>query len=186
MNLLENSNARQTSKIAPTLVRMDPDPDEMFDLPSDQVRAFETYLNPFTSRKWGLTRHFQVYKCTYSTISENQRTAKGGSRERMTLQGKKYFFIEKGWTKEITKYLLTRGYREGVVKEQIRNAKSKSRRKALTPRHRTDNKRIPMVVTYHPGLPNINWRNPDCSFPETDESSGLSRSLKTETATTWK
>ena len=40
MNLLENSNSRQTSNIAPTLVHMDSDPDEMFDLLFRSSRSF--------------------------------------------------------------------------------------------------------------------------------------------------
>ena len=40
MNLLENSNARQASNIAQTLVHMDPDPDEMFDLLFRSSKSF--------------------------------------------------------------------------------------------------------------------------------------------------
>ena len=56
---------------------------------------------------------------------------------------------------DLKKYLVTRGYRERFVREQIRKAKSKTRKEALTPRPQNTNTRVPMVVTYHPGLPNI-------------------------------
>ena len=112
---------------------------------------------------------------------------KGRKPRKDAIRGEEVLFLSKrDELKSSPNIWLREGIEKRVVKEQIRKAKSKSMGEALTPRHRTDNKRIPMVVTYHPGLPNINWRNPDCSFPEADESSGLSRSLKTETATTRK
>ena len=40
MNLLENSNASQKSNIAPTLVHMNPDPDEIFDLLFRSSKSF--------------------------------------------------------------------------------------------------------------------------------------------------
>ena len=57
--------------------------------------------------------------------------------------------------KELTKYLVARGYREGFVNDQIRRAKSKTREEALTPASQKSTTRVPMVVTYHPTLPNI-------------------------------
>ena len=62
----------------------------------DQVRAFETYLNPFTSRKWGLTRHFQVYKCTYSIISENPKKGKGRKPRKDAIRGEEVLLYRKG------------------------------------------------------------------------------------------
>jgi len=56
---------------------------------------------------------------------------------------------------ELAKYLVERGYKEHVVKQQIQNAQSKTREEALTPRQQNTNSRVPMVVTYHPSLPNI-------------------------------
>ena len=56
---------------------------------------------------------------------------------------------------ELRKYLVARGYHSRYVREQIRKAKSKTREEALTPRPPNTNTRVPMVVTYHPGLPNI-------------------------------
>ena len=70
---------------------------------SDQVRAFETYLNPFTSRKWGLTRHFQVYKCTYSIISENPKKGKGRKPRKDAIRGEEVLLYRKGMKeKEMT------------------------------------------------------------------------------------
>ena len=51
--------------------------------------------------------------------------------------------------------LVERGYKEHFVKQQIQNAKFKTREEALTPRQQNTNSRVPMVVTYHPSLPNI-------------------------------
>lgn len=56
---------------------------------------------------------------------------------------------------ELAKYLVERGYKEHFVKQQIQNAQSKTREEALTPRQQNTNSRVPMVVTYHPSLPNI-------------------------------
>ncbi|KAJ8037537.1 hypothetical protein HOLleu_18374 [Holothuria leucospilota] len=56
---------------------------------------------------------------------------------------------------ELTTYLIARGYRERFVRNQIRKAKSVTREEALTSRPQRSNTRVPMVVTYHPGLPNI-------------------------------
>ena len=57
--------------------------------------------------------------------------------------------------KELTKYLVSRGYRGRFVPHQIRRAKSKTRKEALTPASQKATARVPMVVTYLPTLPNI-------------------------------
>ena len=59
--------------------------------------------------------------------------------------------------KELNKYLVARGYRERFVRDQIRRAKSKTREEALTPASQKATARVPMVVTYHPTLPNIGY-----------------------------
>ena len=56
---------------------------------------------------------------------------------------------------EPQKYLVARGYHSRYIREQKRKAKSKTREEALTPRTPDTNTRVPVVVTYHPGLPNI-------------------------------
>lgn len=58
-------------------------------------------------------------------------------------------------TNELTTYLVERRYWERFVRNQIRKAKSVTREEALTRRPQRSNTRVPMVVTYHPGLPNI-------------------------------
>ena len=50
---------------------------------------------------------------------------------------------------------MARGYRERFVREQIRKAKLKTREETLTPVSQKATTRVPMVVTYHPNLPNI-------------------------------
>ena len=57
--------------------------------------------------------------------------------------------------KELTKYLVARGYRKRFVRDQIRRAKSKTGEEALTPTSQKATARVPMVVTYHLTLPNI-------------------------------
>ena len=56
---------------------------------------------------------------------------------------------------ELSKYLVARGYRERFVREQIRKAKLKTREEILTPVSQKATTRVPMVVMYHPNLPNI-------------------------------
>ena len=56
---------------------------------------------------------------------------------------------------DLTKYLVYRGYQEKFVRDQINRARLLDREELLAPRPITPNNRIPFVVTYHPGLPNI-------------------------------
>ena len=56
---------------------------------------------------------------------------------------------------ELITFLTARGYQDKFVRNQIRKAKSITREEALRPRPQRSNTRVPMVVTYHPGLPNI-------------------------------
>ena len=58
---------------------------------------------------------------------------------------------------ELSEYLVARGYQKRFVREQIRKAKSKTREEALTPASQKATGRVPMVVTYHPNLPNIGY-----------------------------
>ena len=58
---------------------------------------------------------------------------------------------------ELSEYLVARGYQKRFVREQIRKAKSKTREEALTPASQKATERVPMVVTYHPNLPNIGY-----------------------------
>ena len=56
---------------------------------------------------------------------------------------------------DLTKYLVYRGYQVKFVRDQINRARVLDREELLAPRSMATNKRIPFVVTYHPGLPNI-------------------------------
>ena len=56
---------------------------------------------------------------------------------------------------DLTKFLVYRGYREKFVHDQINRARLLDREELLTPRPKATKNRIPFVVTYHPGLPNI-------------------------------
>ena len=58
---------------------------------------------------------------------------------------------------ELSKFLVARGYQKRFVREQIRKARSKTREEALTPASQKTTTRVPMVVTYHPNLPNIGY-----------------------------
>lgn len=58
--------------------------------------------------------------------------------------------------RRLTEFLVARGYEKSFVMRQINRAKRITREEALTPRETSrKNERIPFVVTYHPGLPNI-------------------------------
>ena len=52
-------------------------------------------------------------------------------------------------------FLEERGYKRKYVEEQIDRARRTSRGEALTEKRRKENARVPFVITYHPGLPNI-------------------------------
>ena len=56
---------------------------------------------------------------------------------------------------DLTKYLVYRGYQVKFVRDQINRARVLDWEELLTPRSMATNNRIPFVVTYHPGLPNI-------------------------------
>ena len=56
---------------------------------------------------------------------------------------------------DLRKFLVNRGYQDKFVQYQIDRARMLDREELLVPRPRTTNKRLPFVVTYHPGLPNI-------------------------------
>ena len=58
---------------------------------------------------------------------------------------------------ELSKFLVVRGYQKRFVREQIWKASSKTREEALTPTSQKTTTRVPMVVTYHPNLPNIGY-----------------------------
>ena len=57
--------------------------------------------------------------------------------------------------KDLTDFLVARGYKRRYIKQQIHRARLVARKDALAPRSNERKDRIPMVVTYHPGLPNI-------------------------------
>ena len=48
-----------------------------------------------------------------------------------------------------------RGFKRKYAEEQIGRAKRTSRDAALTEYWKKENARVPLFVTYHPGLPNI-------------------------------
>ena len=52
-------------------------------------------------------------------------------------------------------FLPCRGYKKAFVLKQIRRARLKTREETLALRPRNATNRVPMVVTYHPSLPNI-------------------------------
>ena len=57
---------------------------------------------------------------------------------------------------DLQKHLVNRGCKETFVQDQIHRARVLEREKLLAPRQgSTTSKRLPFVVTYHPGLPNI-------------------------------
>ena len=56
---------------------------------------------------------------------------------------------------ELTEFLVHRGYQRNMVREQVQRARAVPREIALTPRRRGNGNRIPFVVSYHSGLPNI-------------------------------
>ena len=55
----------------------------------------------------------------------------------------------------LQKHLVNRGYKETFVLDHIRRARMLDRNELFAPRQGTTRKRVPFVVTYHPGLPNI-------------------------------
>ena len=55
---------------------------------------------------------------------------------------------------DLRKYLVYRGYQEKFFQDQIHRAWVIDREELLAPRPRTDNKRLPFVVTHHHCLPN--------------------------------
>jgi len=55
----------------------------------------------------------------------------------------------------VCSFLEEREYKRKYVEEQIDRARRTSRGEALTEKWRKENTRVPFVVTYHPGLPNI-------------------------------
>ena len=58
-----------------------------------------------------------------------------------------------GRTEELKEHLKGRGYRDAIVDTQIQLATQTSLEEALLPRpQRQALERIPLVVTYHPGL----------------------------------
>ena len=56
---------------------------------------------------------------------------------------------------DLCRFLVARGYKKAFVLKQIRRARLKTREETLAPRPRNATNRVPMVVTYHPSLPNI-------------------------------
>ena len=53
------------------------------------------------------------------------------------------------------RFLVARGYKKAIVLKQIRRVRLKTREGKLPPRPRNATNRVPVVVTYHPSLPNI-------------------------------
>ena len=56
---------------------------------------------------------------------------------------------------DLCRFLVARGYKKAFVLKQIRRARLKTREETLAPHPRNATNRVPMVVTYHPSLPNI-------------------------------
>ena len=56
---------------------------------------------------------------------------------------------------DLCRFLVAREYKKAFVLKQIRRARLKSREETLAPRPRNATNRVPVVVTYHPSLPNI-------------------------------
>ena len=63
-------------------------------------------------------------------------------------------FFEKR-AKDLIEFLVERGYKRGFVESQIGRARRLPREETLRDKQRDRNERVPLVVTYHPGLPNI-------------------------------
>ena len=55
----------------------------------------------------------------------------------------------------LQKHLVHRGCNETFVRGQIHRARMLDRNELFVPKQGTTRKRVPFVVTYHPGLPNI-------------------------------
>ena len=66
----------------------------------------------------------------------------------------KNVFFEKR-TQDLCSFLVERGYKRKFVEEQIGRARAMNRSEVLVKRRKEDNNRIPFVVTYHLGIPNI-------------------------------
>ena len=59
-------------------------------------------------------------------------------------------------TLELTQQLKNRGYKTSIINDQISKAKLIKRESTLTYTKKTrNNARVPLVVTYHPDLPNL-------------------------------
>ena len=56
---------------------------------------------------------------------------------------------------DLCNYLTERGYKRSFVQKRIRKARQVSRQDALRVKQRDRSEKVPFVVTYHPGLPNI-------------------------------
>ena len=63
-------------------------------------------------------------------------------------------FFEKR-ANDLCVYLTERGYKRNFVESQIERARRMSREESLREKQRRRNEKVPLVVTYHPGLPNI-------------------------------
>ena len=56
---------------------------------------------------------------------------------------------------DLTPFLVNRGKKKGIVRNQLDKARRISRTEALRDKHREKNERVPFVVMCHPELPNI-------------------------------
>ena len=63
------------------------------------------------------------------------------------------FFEER--STNLKEFLTARGYKKKFVEDQIERARQLSREETLREGRQNRNDKIPLVVTYHPGLPNI-------------------------------
>ena len=57
---------------------------------------------------------------------------------------------------DLSDFLTARGYNRSFVENQILRVRRLTRAEAFRGRGRLRNEKTPFVVTYHPGLPNIN------------------------------
>ena len=79
---------------------------------------------------------------------------------------------------ELKSHLLHRGYKPSFVQDQIDRASHIRREDALTPRTRTcHNQRVPLVVTYHPNLPNLTALTKKNNLPVLHASSHLKKAI---------
>ena len=51
--------------------------------------------------------------------------------------------------------MVNRGYKTKIIQDQIQRVRALDSKELLERRPQSPNRRIPSVVTYHPGLPNI-------------------------------